>query len=539
MLNAINNINSISKLIEKSDADQIIRATNTKLKTDNDIKTYFYIRNSKIDQLWQKLTDWTDGAKAKQFLAKEEIIKNLNVIKGNLDFDKRFSDPEKRKNVLSTIDKLITTVGATEKDITAAMIKNDLSNLNSFLRTYEPNEINKIDSKTSSEGAVNAKDEVVAKSKNNISGNQHGLNEEEGSKGGDIAQSEAESDLNSIKINSIVSNRTEPVSIDLEDGVAVIMKSTDLENFENNIKANISKNISLFLDKFNNVSSIDVTEVVFDSEEPSINERHFEEPNYTPAESDTTSTAAPPLIIESDNEVAEVASDNLPNTTSSVFSSKAETNASAEINPYLESLQSEWTPAEDGYYQVSKPFYITGGVATTSMLAQAYLIPAAKELEFAEETKVQNRENEGRVIQGNHILHKHLNTDTERPTRPYLKLPIKSPNTTLFGPKKIRGNNAQKERVETEFRKELFSTYIVSIEKLYSEYKNLNNGRELESLVIVPIAVLVNNPSSIEIDILTSVVVKAQSNYPNLKIHISAPTAMSLPLNHESLNGYD
>jgi hypothetical protein len=37
---------------------------------------------------------------------------------------------------------------------------------------------------------------------------------------------------------------------------------------------------------------------------------------------------------------------------------------------------------------------------------------------------------------------------------------------------------------------------------------------------------LVNNPSSIEIDILTSAVVKAQSNYPNLKIHISAPTAM-------------
>ena len=79
MLNAINNIYSINKLVEQSSDDQIIRATNAKLKTDDSIKTYFYVRKNKIDQVLQKLTDWTDGAKTKQALAKNQIISNLKI----------------------------------------------------------------------------------------------------------------------------------------------------------------------------------------------------------------------------------------------------------------------------------------------------------------------------------------------------------------------------------------------------------------------------------------------------------------------------
>ena len=47
----------------------------------------------------------------------------------------------------------------------------------------------------------------------------------------------------------------------------------------------------------------------------------------------------------------------------------------------------------------------------------------------------------------------------------------------------------------------------------------------MESLVISPISVLVNNPSQIEIDVLVSAVVTTQHNNPDLKIHISASTA--------------
>ena len=77
MLNAINNINSINRLFSEAKDNQVIRAEDIGGNTSVNVR--FYSRKNISDQIWQKLTDWTKGAKNKQALAKKTIINNLNV----------------------------------------------------------------------------------------------------------------------------------------------------------------------------------------------------------------------------------------------------------------------------------------------------------------------------------------------------------------------------------------------------------------------------------------------------------------------------
>ncbi len=504
MLNAISNIYSINKLVEQSSDDQIIRATNIQLKTDDSTKTYFYVRKNKIDQIFQKLTDWTDGAKAKQKLAKNQIISNLKIIKDNPEFDKKFPNKERREQALVLMNKIIMTVNTTEKDITSSMIKRDLLSLNSFLRTYE-----NIEKKSEHSDPV------------------------EDSSEGDFANSEAESDLNAAKGNNTGSNIIEVVGVDKYDGVTVVMQPSETNNFENNIKANISKNMSSILSKLANVTSVDVAEVVLNSVDPLVDGKLAEDTNSSPAESGPTISTTPAPIgkaIEQGSNAAEAATENTPSPVPfSSSSTTAEIKDSAKANPYLESLKTEWDPADDGYHTITKPFFITGGVPTSSMIAEAYLLPVSKQLNFAEEGSVVSSGREGHVVQGKHILHKHGDTDTQRDTRPYLKLSAKGPNSILVGASKVAKNDAMKQQILNRFKTELFQTYLDSFTKINEEYKKINSGRELETLVIVPISGLPGVLTEVESEVLASAVLAIQNENPDLKIHVSAAETL-----HES-----
>ena len=270
--------------------------------------------------------------------------------------------------------------------------------------------------------------------------------------------------------------------------------------------------------KVANVTSVEVAKVILNSSDPTVDGTPIENTNSKPADSTTTRTATLAQnaeVVEQAMVELEVPSESTPNQTSSVSSSTTETKSAAKTNPYLASLNTAWDPADDGYHTITKPFFITGTVTTTSLLAQAYLIPADKELEFAEENKVLNKGNEGRVVQGNHILHKHLETDKLRPTRPFLKFAATSP-TKRIHIDTLRGKGLR------EFKEELKNIYSSSISKIISEHKRINNGAELESLVIVPIFQDNAKVSDIEINILVEELRTTQKANPSLKIHISA-----------------
>jgi hypothetical protein len=545
MLNAINNIYSINKLVEQSKDNQIIRATNTKLKTDDSIKTYFYVRNNKIDQIFQKLTDWTDGAKARQTLAKNQIITNLKIIKDNPEFDKKFPDKEKREKALVLMNKIIMTVNTTEKDITSSMIKKDLLSLNSFLSTYET-----IEKKSEHSDSV------------------------EDSSEGDVANSEAESDLNAAKANNTDSNITELAGIDIGEGITVVMHPSEIDNFENNIQANISKNMSSYLSKLANVTSVDVAEVVFNSEDPEVDGSPYKESNSQLAESTINNPMhalknVPPVGTEKMSnsslnaveipdiqlmretlkvvnhsgstdvakaikkyeskqadsppmDAAEAATESTPSPASSAPSSKAETKSAATDNPYLESLNSKWSAKENGYFEVSKPFYITGAMPTSKILAQAYLLPEGKKLDFIGKKYVASNLNENQVVRGEHELREELDlSNQKRDLRTYLTLEVKLEMKSFKPSTKVAQNSAVL-RLQEEYKNSLITTYKDSVEKISAEYKKTNPGKELETLVIAPITSTEGILLPTERTALVSAVKEIQLGNPGLKIAISA-----------------
>jgi hypothetical protein len=120
--NAITNIDLINNFVAASKNDQIIRATDITSGKSPRRNIQLYCRNGKFEQLWQKLTDWTMGAKTKQTLAKNAIIYNLNIIKKDPDFLAKFTDQDKKNEILNSINKIIMTVESAEKDITSSMI---------------------------------------------------------------------------------------------------------------------------------------------------------------------------------------------------------------------------------------------------------------------------------------------------------------------------------------------------------------------------------------------------------------------------------
>lgn len=106
LANAITNIDLINKFVAASKNDQIIRATDITSGKSPVRDIQLYCRNGKFEQLWQKLTDWTVGAKTKQTLAKNAIINNLNIIKNNPEFLEKLSDQNQRK-IINSIHKII------------------------------------------------------------------------------------------------------------------------------------------------------------------------------------------------------------------------------------------------------------------------------------------------------------------------------------------------------------------------------------------------------------------------------------------------
>jgi hypothetical protein len=496
MLNAINNIYSISKLVEQSSDDQIIRAANTKLKTDDSIKTYFYVRNNKIDQVLQKLTDWTNGAKTKQALAKNQIILNLKIIKDDPEFHKKFPDQGKRERALVLMNKIIMNINTAEKDITASMIKKDLQSLNSFLGTYET-----IEKKSEHSDQV------------------------EDSSEGDVAKSEAESDLNKAKVNNTGSNTTEAVGVDLDDGLTVVMHPSELENFENNTKAIISKNISSYLSKLSNVTSIDVAEVILNSSDPTVAGKPVEETNSTEANSTPAINTTPAPIgkaIEQGKDVEVAATQSIPSPVTSAPSSTADTKSIATANPYLESLNTKWSAKENGYFEVSKPFYITGEMPTSKMLAQAYLLPQGKKLEFFGEKGEASKLNENQIVHGEHELRDDLDlSNQKRDSRTYLKLEVKS-EMKSFQVSPTMASNPAVIRMTEEYKNSLKAIYKDSVEKISAEYKKTNSGKELETIVITPITSTEGILLAVESTALVSAVKEIQLGNPNLKIAISA-----------------
>ena len=548
MLNAISNIYSINKLVEQSSDDQIIRATNIQLKTDDSTKTYFYVRKNKIDQIFQKLTDWTDGAKAKQALAKNQIISNLKIIKDNPEFDKKFPNKDRREQALALMNKIIMTVNTTEKDITSSMIKKDLLSLNSFLRTYET-----IEKKSEHSDPV------------------------EDSSEGDVANSEAESDLNAAKRNNTDSNITELARIDIDEGFTVVMQPSETDNFENNIKATISKNMSSYLSKLTNVTSLDVAEVVFNSEDPEVDGSPYKETNSQPAEihlmreilkvvtikeyeseqvvspsanltasikvaevvlnnldplvngkpAETINTTPIPIgeTIEQDMDASEAATENTPSPAPSAPSSSAETKNTAKANPHLASLQSKWRPIGNGYHQITELFSITAGISTSSMIADAYLLPSDMRLTFqGKKTDTKIKSGIGNLVKGQHTFPKNpfntrpninsreSNYDTDRP---YTQISVTRP------PKIISFDALTKDQ-EDEFKAKLDAIYKSSIENIVKEHKNDNNDEDPKSLVITPIFQDVAKVSSVEINSLVDAIINAQASNPKLNINISA-----------------
>ena len=125
-------------------------------------------------------------------------------------------------------------------------------------------------------------------------------------------------------------------------------------------------------------------------------------------------------------------------------------------------------------------------------------------------------------VKGKHILHKHLDTDTKRDTRPYLKLAANRPNSILVGASKVAKNNTMKQQMLNRFKTELFDTYLNSFSKINEEYKKINSGRELETLVIVPIPGLPGVLTEVESEVLATAVLAIQNENPDLKIHVSA-----------------
>lgn len=471
LANAITNIDLINKFVAASKNDQIIRATDKTLGKSPVRDIQFYCRNGKFEQLWQKLTDWTVGAKNKQTIAKNAIINNLNIIKNNPEFLEKLSDQNQRK-IINSIHKIIMTVKSAEKDITSSMIQRDLQDLNDYLKT-------------------SAGHQKKSELSNTLAG----------SSVGDVANSEAESDLNAAKVNNTGSYITELVGIDIDEGVTVVMHPSEIDNFENNIKANISKNMSSYISKLANVTSIDLAEVVFKSEDPENAGRPYKEPDSKLAESAPTINTTPAPIgkaIEQSTDAVEAGTEITPSPAPSAPSLKAETKSTANTNPYLASLKSVWNPSSSGRHEITTLFSISGDVNPSNIIAQAYIHPSGKKLNFSGDAK------------------KSVGTASS-----YITVEAEVPKSKFFiGTGPI--TNTRTENRLVQFRDALFNTYIESFNKIDAEYKESNPGKELETLVIVPISSTDGTLSDSHVTALVSAVQSIQHENENLKIAISA-----------------
>ena len=275
----------------------------------------------------------------------------------------------------------------------------------------------------------------------------------------------------------------------------------------------------------NLTASIEVEEVVLNSLDHAVDGKPAEHTNSSLAESTPTINITPAPIgeaIEQDIDASEATTESTPSPAPSATSSTAETKSNATDNPYLESLNTKWSASDNGYFEVSKPFYITGEMPTSKMLAQAYLLSEGKKLEFIGKKGEASKSSENQVVHAEHELRDDLDLANEkRGTRPYLKLEVKLESKPFQSSTKVAQSPAVL-RLAEEYKKSLITIYTDSVQKISDEYKKTNSGKELETLVIAPITSTDGILLEVESTALVSAIKEIQIGNPGLKIAISA-----------------
>ncbi len=448
----------IYNFINSLNDDEIIRATDQKLSTaelkkdknlnfdNNKGATHLYVRSGFFSKLRQVLTSRTDDAMQKQNKAKDLIIKTLNDLPDNFKND---------DSVKQSIKNITDTLKNNElKDFTAGMIRNDLDVINDAFKFQE--------------GKVNPLYENNPQKQLNplYKGNP------------------TEPDASKSGANNTVAATTPTARKNIPpDGAE--------ESFDSSLGSE-AKNQEKIMARSEEKSESDI---YFDADEELASE--FESAVDDSAVSKISSDEVIPTYFDT-AVLAEYAIESTPNATTSVSSSKTETKTNAKANPYLASLKSVWNPSSSGRHEITTLFSISGDVNSSNIIAQAYIHPSGKKLNFSGDAK------------------KSVGTASS-----YITVEAEVPKSNFFiGAGPI--TNSRTENRLSQFRQALLKTYLESFNKINAEYKQLNSGKELETLVIVPISSTDGTLSDSHVTALVTAVRFIQNENVNLKIAISA-----------------
>ncbi len=550
----------INAFIQALEDDEIIRASDqqlsdAELKKDKNIgfdnnkgATHLYVRSGFFSKLRQVLTSRTDGAMKKQNKAKDLIIDALNSLPKELKNDNSV------KNAFENIKQTLTSNDV--KDFTAGMIKEHLNTINAalILRNRTAEMVSGVAKNNASPKPVAASPAPVVLSPTSVAvsptvvaaspkveeyespnGSEESLktytNDEEISNGGDDPL-EFESYFSLFGVGSgdnsakkIVpnlatketNNKTEETSDsaysneeipDGDDALSEVVSGSDSDDEDGAVSSSESE--------------LPANET---SSDPVVNGKPAEDTNSSLAESAPTINTTPAPIgeaIEQGMDAAEVATKSTPSPAPTARTSTAEAKSTETANRYLESLKSKWSANENGYFEVSNPFYITSEMPTSKMLSQAYLLPEGKQLEFFGKKGEPSKLSGNRIMHGEHELRDDLDlTNEKRGTRPYLKLEVKLESKPFQSSTKVAQNPAVL-RLAEEYQKSLITIYTDSVQKISDEYKKTNPGKELETLVIAPITSTDGILLEVESTALVTAIKEIQHSNPGLKIAISA-----------------
>lgn len=484
-------------IVSKKD-NEIIRATDQKLsaselkkeknlKFDNNLDVrHIYVRTGIVSKFLQKITGSTDGAKEKQQKAKDLITNILDSLQKNLK-----SENVASRNAINSIKDILKQ---SKNDFTAGMIKEHLAVINNELETNKLTESPSNNAKSSnSSNHTNSvknksrKDEVTTPVKKDIPdvAIKSYQDEDDDIDDGDSAKSEADS-LSDTFYEDDAGSSSESES-ELSFSSVNRASSTSVSDAQIEVLNKLEKS---------NDGSVDVNPKSGD----------ISKSTDTAATSKATNNASPAKNNETiKGGVAEVNTSSV-STTPLVpsASSNEESNAFATTNTYIESMREDLWSTDQGYYEVSKPFHITGGVKTSKFLAQAYLLPDGKKLGFSEKNKGRfDRKTVGHVVKGEHKLRSNeSSTNAKSLAHSYLKLEVKSPDIPN--------------------KENLVKTYYNSVNNISDQYKKSNPGKELTSLVIVPLTSSSGDLSDVDISALVYALKYIQYENPNLNIVISA-----------------
>ena len=554
----------IHSFINSLKDDEVIRATDQKLsdaemkknknaKFDNNKgATHLYVRSGLLSKLRQALTSSTDGAIQKQHSAKELIITTLNNLPD--DLKNEVSVQKSIKNITDTLKNNDL------KDFTAGMIRKDLDVINNAFKfqnvianpLYESKPVNPLYCGNSKESdpanrvtsdAVTAatpkveknvptdgtKEPFVLKLKNKeISGGNvtepvfneifdyfnFDSNDDRAKKAVLALTKEVlnngneeivDSSVSSVDLNQIVNTSSKVVDKDTSVANIPAVKNgvLPLEDDEIPDGDDALSEVGSGSDSDDEDGAVSSSESELPSNEtssdPAVDGSPVEEPSSKPAESAPIINTIPTPIgeaIEQGADTAEAATENTPSPAPTARTSTAETKSTSTDNPYLESLKTEWK-AKNGVYEVSKPFHITYEVPASHMIAQAYLLPVGRQLKLAGNTKKSSGE-------GSFVIKN-----------------AEAPKSTFVGGNKLVNNQRTAKHLD-KIRTELFNIYLDTFAEIRNNYKKLNSGEELETLVIVPISALPETLADVESQVLASALHAIQSENPILKIAISA-----------------